>query len=145
MRSCLWTIYIDYYAFLKPSSLSNKSDRSKYWPYPYLLRHIFAIKITSFDFDARLRWLSFFSGISSALKGHSLCSPQIIRVFSRHRFCLLHNTFVPFLTNFCIQTHQTFALFDHIICSFVRQVLQRIYKRRVSPEIDIASHSLGQT
>ena len=133
------TIYIDYYTFLKPSSLSNKSDRSKYWPYLYLLIHIFAIKITTFDFDARLRWSSFFSGICSALKGHSLCSPQRIRVFScRFRFSLLHK-------HLCSFSIQTFALFDDVICSFVRQVLQRFYKRRVSPETDIASHSVGQT
>ena len=40
------TVYTDYYAFLKFSSLSNKRNGSKYLPYLYLLIHIFAIGIT---------------------------------------------------------------------------------------------------
>ena len=40
------TVYADYYAFLKLSSLSNKRSRSKYLPYLCLLIHVFAIRIT---------------------------------------------------------------------------------------------------
>ena len=41
------TVYIDYYAFLKLNSLSNKKNRSKYLPYLYLLILIFAISIAN--------------------------------------------------------------------------------------------------
>ena len=40
------TVYTDYYANLKLSSLSNKRNRSKYLPHLYLLIHVFAIRIT---------------------------------------------------------------------------------------------------
>ena len=40
------TVNTDYYAFHKLSSLSNKTNRSKYLPYLYLLIHIFAIRMT---------------------------------------------------------------------------------------------------